>query len=111
MPRRSVLLDTSFIVALENKDDPHHEGAKALDRELLKEDALLLLHWASCLRSRTASPASVAEPQDCNCLRNSKARKDTVFAPSRSPFFKKHCIFIAPVPTKIGASPTAFPLC
>jgi predicted nucleic acid-binding protein len=43
--RRSVLLDTSFIVALENKDDPHHEGAKALDRELLKEDALLLLHW------------------------------------------------------------------
>src|SRR5205823_3698396 len=31
--------------ALENKDDPHHEGAKTLDRELLKEDALLLLHW------------------------------------------------------------------
>jgi uncharacterized protein len=45
VPRRTVLLDTSFILALENKDDPHHEGAKALDRELLKENAILLLHW------------------------------------------------------------------
>ena len=45
MPQRTVLLDTSFILALENKDDPHHERAKALDSELLKEDCLLLLHW------------------------------------------------------------------
>ncbi len=45
MPRRTVLLDTSFVLALENKDDPHHERAKVLDRELLKENAVLLLHW------------------------------------------------------------------
>ena len=45
MPRRTVLLDTSFILALENKDDPHHERAKALDRELLKANGILLLHW------------------------------------------------------------------
>ncbi len=45
MPRRTVLLDTSFILALENKDDPHHERAKALDRELLESDGVLLLHW------------------------------------------------------------------
>lgn len=45
MARRTVFLDTSFILALENKDDPHHERAKALDSELLKENAGLLLHW------------------------------------------------------------------
>jgi hypothetical protein len=44
-----VLLDTSFVLALENKDDPHHERAKTLDRELLKEDAVLLLHWGILL--------------------------------------------------------------
>ncbi len=49
MPRRTVLLDTSFVVALENKDDPHHERAKALDDELLKQDALLVLHWGILL--------------------------------------------------------------
>jgi predicted nucleic acid-binding protein len=45
VPRRTVLLDTSFVLALENKDDPHHNRAKALDSELLKEDGVLLLHW------------------------------------------------------------------
>jgi predicted nucleic acid-binding protein len=45
VPARTVFLDTSFVLALENKDDPHHERAKALDRELLQENAVLLLHW------------------------------------------------------------------
>jgi len=49
VPLRTVLLDTSFILALENKDDPHHERAKALDRELLKEDGVLVLHWGVLL--------------------------------------------------------------
>jgi len=43
--QRPVFLDTSFVIALENKDDPHHARAKALDDELLNEDASLLLHW------------------------------------------------------------------
>jgi predicted nucleic acid-binding protein len=43
------LLDTSYILALENKDDPHHERAKTLDAELLAEDAVLLLHWGIVL--------------------------------------------------------------
>jgi uncharacterized protein len=45
VPGRTVLLDTSFILALENRSDPHHERAKALDRELLGEGAVLVLHW------------------------------------------------------------------
>ena len=49
MPRRTVLLDTSFVIALENKDDPHHERAKALDDDLLKQDAVLVLHWGILL--------------------------------------------------------------
>ena len=49
MPARTVFLDTSFVIALENKDDVHHERAKALDRELLSQDARLLLHWGILL--------------------------------------------------------------
>lgn len=49
MSGRVVLLDTSFVVALENKDDPHHQRAKQLDEELLRGGAELLLHWGILL--------------------------------------------------------------
>jgi hypothetical protein len=49
VPERIVLLDTSFVLALENKDDPCHERAKRLDKELLTEGATLLLHWGVLL--------------------------------------------------------------
>ena len=45
MAPRVVLLDTSFVIALENKDDPCHGRAKALDDELLRQNATLLMHW------------------------------------------------------------------
>lgn len=44
-----VFLDTSFILALENRDDPLHARAKQLDRELLATEATLLLHWGILL--------------------------------------------------------------
>ena len=44
MARPTVFLDTSFIVALENTNDPHHKKAKKLDTTLLKQKATLLLH-------------------------------------------------------------------
>jgi uncharacterized protein len=47
--QRVVLLDTSCIVALENRRDPHHERAKTLDRQLLREGDVLLLHWGLLL--------------------------------------------------------------
>ncbi len=46
---REVFLDTSFIVALENRDDPVHELAKRLDRELMKSQALIVTHWGILL--------------------------------------------------------------
>jgi uncharacterized protein len=46
---RTVLLDTSFVLALENRDDRHHERAKHLDRELAAQRAVLLLHWGILL--------------------------------------------------------------
>lgn len=49
MPQRIVLMDTSFVLALENKDDAHHERAKALDDQLLREDSILLFHWGILL--------------------------------------------------------------
>lgn len=49
MPPRTVLLDTSFIVALENRDDACHEKAKSLDRELTSEGCRYLIHWGVML--------------------------------------------------------------
>ncbi|OHB79650.1 MAG: hypothetical protein A2W31_10855 [Planctomycetes bacterium RBG_16_64_10] len=49
MANRTVLLDTSFIVALENRDDPCHNRAKELDRKLLAEGAKILSHWGVLL--------------------------------------------------------------
>lgn len=49
MPPRTVLLDTSFIVALENRDDTYHEKAKSLDRTLMAEGCNYLLHWGILL--------------------------------------------------------------
>ncbi len=45
MAQRTVFLDRSFVIALENKDDPHHARAKSLDDQLLQEDAILMFHW------------------------------------------------------------------
>ncbi|MDC0935452.1 PIN domain-containing protein [Pirellulales bacterium] len=50
MTGRTVFLDTSFIVALENRDDPSHHRAQDLDRELLAADARLVLHWGILLK-------------------------------------------------------------
>ena len=46
-----MLLDTSFIIALEleNRDDPFHARAKELDRDLVRENAVLLTHWGVSL--------------------------------------------------------------
>ncbi|MDA1053194.1 MAG: PIN domain-containing protein [Planctomycetota bacterium] len=41
---RHALLDTSFLIALENRGDPHHQRAKELDRELIAQNAMLVLH-------------------------------------------------------------------
>ncbi len=49
MPRSHVLLDTSFVLALENRDDPHHERAKSLDRQLIQEGCTYVLHWGILL--------------------------------------------------------------
>ncbi len=46
---RRVLLDTSFLIALENRSDSHHQRAKELDRELFDEDAVCVLHWGILL--------------------------------------------------------------
>lgn len=49
MPTRTVFLDTSFVIALVNSDDAHHERAKTLDTELIEDDVQLLLHWGILL--------------------------------------------------------------
>jgi predicted nucleic acid-binding protein len=43
------LLDTSFVLALENRDDPFHERAKSLANDFNRENRVLLLHWGILL--------------------------------------------------------------
>jgi uncharacterized protein len=49
VPNRQVLLDTSFILALENRDDPLYEKAKTIARDLALEEAILVIHWGIML--------------------------------------------------------------
>jgi uncharacterized protein len=49
MPQRLALLDTSFVLALENRDDPYHERAKSLANDFNRESGVLLLHWGILL--------------------------------------------------------------
>jgi hypothetical protein len=49
VPQRQVFLDTSFILALENRDDPFHDRAIHVDRDLMREECVLLLHWGILL--------------------------------------------------------------
>jgi len=45
MPRRQVFVDTSFVLALENRDDTYHGAAEQLAAECLRDRSTLVLHW------------------------------------------------------------------
>jgi uncharacterized protein len=49
VPSRRLLLDTSFVLALENRDDLFHERAKSFARDLAAENCVFLLHWGILL--------------------------------------------------------------
>src|SRR5438105_4483881 len=75
--QRTVFLDTSFVVALEAKDDPHHQRAKALDDDLLRDNAVLMFIGVSCSKSQMDTLDSIAGRAGCNCSLGSPARRDT----------------------------------
>ncbi len=68
MPQRSVLLDTSYVLALENRDDPLHERAKSLARSLDKEDCVLVLHWGILLEIGDGYARVDRREKGCNLL-------------------------------------------
>jgi predicted nucleic acid-binding protein len=47
--QRLALLDTSFVLALENRDDPFHERAKSLASDFSRDNGIMLLHWGVLL--------------------------------------------------------------
>jgi uncharacterized protein len=49
VPQRILLLDTSFIVALENQADPYHSKAWSLEDENARDGVFYLLHWGILL--------------------------------------------------------------
>jgi len=75
VPPRIVLLDTSFVLALENGEDSHHARAKQLDRELAAQGAVLLLHWGFCWKLAMATRGAVAAPREWNFSTSSPTKK------------------------------------
>jgi uncharacterized protein len=49
VPQRLALLDTSFVLALENQDDSFHQRAKAVADDFDREKGVFLLHWGILL--------------------------------------------------------------
>lgn len=89
MPRRTVFLDTSFVLALENKDDPHHERAKALDSELLKENAVLLLHWGILLEIADGYARIGRRARGLQLLANFEAEQGYRLCPLTEPLLRE----------------------
>ncbi len=77
MPQRLLLLDTSFILALENRDDPFHERAMSLAGDLAHEDSLLLLHWGILLEVGDGYARVERREKGCGLL--DKFRKEEGF--------------------------------
>jgi uncharacterized protein len=69
VPQRVVLLDTSFILALENRDDPFHDRAKTLVRELAQVGAILVLHWGILLEIGDGYARIDRREKGCELLR------------------------------------------
>jgi hypothetical protein len=47
--RQPVFLDTSFVIAIDNHDDPHHAKAEAIAQALRNQRRLVFLHWGILL--------------------------------------------------------------
>ena len=77
MPQRLALLDTSFVLALENRDDPFHERAKSLADEFNREGGILLLHWGILLEIGDGYARVARRTKGCGLL--DKLRKEGGF--------------------------------
>jgi predicted nucleic acid-binding protein len=42
-------MDTSYLVALQNRDDDHHEKARSLERQCIEQGVEIVLHWGVVL--------------------------------------------------------------
>jgi len=45
----NLLMDTSYLVALQNRDDDHHEKARRLERQCIEQGVEIALHWGIVL--------------------------------------------------------------
>jgi len=77
VPQRLLLLDTSFVLALENRDDPFHERAKSLAANLAQDESLLLLHWGILLEIGDGYARVERREKGCGLL--DKFRKEEGF--------------------------------
>jgi predicted nucleic acid-binding protein len=103
VPRRTVLLDTSFILALENKDDPHHARAKALDRELLENQGILLFHWGILFEIMDGYARVSRRAKGLQLLAKFESEQGYRLCPITEPSFRKRSTSTVCVPIRIGA--------
>ena len=77
VPQRLALLDTSFVLALENRDDPFHEIAKSLANDFNGENCILILHWGILLEIGDGYARVERREKGCGLL--AKLRKEAGF--------------------------------
>ena len=77
VPQRLALLDTSFLLALENRDDPFYEKAKSLAGDFERKDGILLLHWGILLEIGDGYARVERRKKGCGLL--DRLQKETCF--------------------------------
>jgi predicted nucleic acid-binding protein len=81
VPQRRVLLDTSFVLALENRDDPLHECAKSLADDLNRENGVLVLHWGILLEIGDGYARVDRREKGCGLLDKLRKEEGVLIAP------------------------------
>ena len=102
MAQRAVFLDTSFVIALLNKDDPHHARAKALDLELVNDGALIILHWGIVLEIADGFARLGRRGQGLQLLAKLTDEEGYELVPITERFSRNRSTSIAHAPTRNG---------
>ena len=107
VPQRLALLDTSFVLALENRDDPFHERAKLLANEFNREGGVFLLHWGILLEIGDGYARVERRKKGCGLLDRMRNEEGFRIVPLTEPLLQDAMPSTGSEATRIGALPIA----
>lgn len=110
MPRRLVFLDTSFIIALENRDDSRHTRAKLVGRELTASQTVCVLHWGVLFEIGDGYARLGRRAKGLELFEKFQHEEGYDIQPISEPLFEEALALYRKHRTRNGGSPTAFRL-